>query len=260
MVSVERILANNSGPFTGTGTNTWLIDDASGEVAVIDPGPLDKAHETAIVERLGTRHAAAVIVTHTHPDHAPLANPLARELGVPALGYSSGPGFIPDERLHEGSVIEVGRARIRVIHTPGHSGDHLCFRVGDVLFSGDHIMGGSSVMVEEMGPYLRSLERLRGVGLRRIYPGHGEDMDRPDEVIDWYLAHRRQRHEEIYEAIVRGAGSVADIVTVVYAEVDPSLHPMAALSVEAHLGLLLAEGRIALQGETIVSRPPPQDQ
>jgi hydroxyacylglutathione hydrolase len=259
-VSIERILANNPGPFTGAGTNTWLLDDGSGEVAVIDPGPLDEAHEAAIVEKLGARRAAAVIVTHTHPDHAPLANPLARELGVPALGYSSGPGFVPDERLDEGSTVEVGLATIRVIHTPGHSGDHLCFRVGDVLFSGDHIMGGSSVMVEEMGSYLRSLERLHRTGLSRIYPGHGEAMDRPDEVIDWYLAHRRQRHEEIYEAIVRGAGSVADIVTVVYADVDPSLHPMAARSVEAHLGLLLDEGRIALHGETIVSTPPPQDQ
>jgi glyoxylase-like metal-dependent hydrolase (beta-lactamase superfamily II) len=111
-------------------------------------------------------------------------------------------------------------------------------------------------MVESMGPYLSSLERLADTGLERIYPGHGDEIDRPDEVIDWYLAHRRQRHEEICAAIAAGAGSVPDIVATVYMDVDPSLHPIAAMSVKAHLGLLLDEGRIALQGETIVSTPP----
>lgn len=252
---IERVLANNPGPFTGPGTNTWLLDDGSGTVAVIDPGPIDPHHGEAILARIGDRRVAFVLVTHTHSDHAPLANPLARDLEVPAAGYQPGPGFDPDFTLQEGSVVEVGSLPLQVIHTPGHSQDHLCFRVSDALFTGDHIMGGSSVMVEEMGPYLASLERLRGQGLTRIHPGHGEEIENPDEVIDWYLAHRRQRHAQVLEAVTRGRRSVAEIVESVYADTDPTLHSLAAVSVRAHLALLAEEGRIVLQDDRVLEIP-----
>lgn len=113
-------------------------------------------------------------------------------------------------------------------------------------------------MVEDMGSYLRSLEKLRGTGLALLHPGHGEEMDNPDEVIDWYLAHRRQRHEQIYEAIQGGAASIPEIVEVVYADVDSSLHPLAARSVQAHVTLLRDEDRIALRGDRLVVPPSPQ--
>lgn len=253
---IDRILANNPGPFTGLGTNTWLLDDGDGAVLVIDPGPIDHEHLEAIGRAVADRHVEKVLVTHTHSDHAPMANPLAADLGVPALGYAPGPEFQPDAVLADGESFGVGALTVHVIHTPGHSDDHLCFRVGNVLFSGDHIIGGSSVMVERMGPYLRSLERLRGTGLERILPGHGDEMDQPDEVIDWYVAHRRQRHEEIADAIDGGAASVDAILEIVYADVDVSLHPLAARSVLAHLSLLTDEGRIAFEGDRIVSEPP----
>ena len=226
---IERILANNPGPYTGPGTNTWLIGDETGRVAGSQP--------------------VGVIVTHTHPDHAPMANPLARELGVPAYGHAPGPSFEPDVVLADDSTVDIGDARLEVIHTPGHSDDHLCFRVGSVLFTGDHIMGGSSVMVEDMGSYLQSLRRLLGSGLTRLHPGHGEEMEDPDRVIEWYLAHRLQRHEQIYEAIRAGATSTPEIVEMVYADVDSALHPLGARSVEAHLVLLAEQGRIALSGD-----------
>ena len=251
---IERMLANNPGPFTGPGTNTWLVED-SGECVVIDPGPVDDLHRGRILERTVGRAPLGVLVTHTHSDHAPLANPLARELGVPAYGYAPGPDFDPDLRLGDGSIVDIGQTRLDVIHTPGHADDHLCFRLADVLFTGDHIMGGSSVMVEDMGSYLASLEKLRGTGLRRLNPGHGDEMDHPDEVIDWYLAHRRQRHEEILEAIRAGAGSTDEIVEVVYRDVDRALHPLAARSVEAHLVLLFEEGRIASSRHELVALP-----
>ncbi|HEU5113145.1 MAG TPA: MBL fold metallo-hydrolase [Acidimicrobiia bacterium] len=251
---IQRVLANNPGPFTGPGTNTWLVDDG-GECIVIDPGPVDDRHRDQILGQAAGLTPLGVLVTHTHADHAPLANPLARELGVPAYGYAPGPDFDPDLRLGEGSVVDIGPSSLEVIHTPGHAEDHLCFRLVDVLFTGDHIMGGSSVMVEDMGSYLASLEKLRGTGLSRLNPGHGEEMDHPDQVIDWYLAHRRQRHEEILEAIGGGAGSVDEIVEVVYHEVDRALHPLAARSVEAHLGLLFEEGRIASSGHELVALP-----
>lgn len=252
---IDRVLANNPGPFTGPGTNTWILDDGSGVAVVIDPGPVDSKHATAIFEQVGKRQVVAVLVTHTHSDHAPLANPLATELEVPAVGHARGPGFEPEVRLLDGARFDVGSLALDVVHTPGHSDDHLCFRAGNVLFTGDHIMGGSSVMVESMGPYLASLEKLRGTGLERLHPGHGDEMGDPDTVIDWYLAHRMQRHEEIYEAISAGADTVPEIVARVYAEVDPSLHPLAARSVDAHLTLLSDQGRIALRGDRVVAAP-----
>jgi glyoxylase-like metal-dependent hydrolase (beta-lactamase superfamily II) len=255
MIQIERILANNPGPYTGPGTNTWLADDGSGSVVVIDPGPVDPTHAAAIEARIGGRSTVAVIVTHTHVDHAPLANPLARDLGVPAMGHSPGPDFDPDLRLEEGGVVSFGEATLDVVHTPGHSDDHVCFRVGTALFSGDHIMGGSSVMVEAMGPYLASLEKLRGTGLNRLYPGHGPEMGDPDEVIDWYLAHRHQRHEQIFEAIRAGATDADSILEMVYSDVGSALHPLALRSIQAHLTLLTEQGRIALSGPDIIVAP-----
>lgn len=254
-MKIERVLANNPGPFTGPGTNTWLMSDDAGSVAIIDPGPVDDRHARAILEKVGSLRVAAVLVTHTHIDHAPLANPIARDLGVPAVGHAPGPGFEPDIRLLEGATFEVGETALRVIHTPGHSDDHLCFRAENALFTGDHIMGGSSVMVEAMGPYLASLRKLKGTGLERLHPGHGEEMDEPDSVIDWYLAHRLQRHEQIFEAIEAGAGSIPEIVENVYDDVDVSLHPLAARSVAAHVALLKDEERIALEDERLVLVP-----
>lgn len=255
---IDRVLANNPGPFTGPGTNTWVLDDGAGSVVVIDPGPVDSKHARSIVEVVGERMVEAVLVTHTHSDHAPLANPLARDLSVPAVGHSPGPHFAPDVRLLDGASFEVGELDLIVVHTPGHSDDHLCFRAGDVLFTGDHIMGGSSVMVERMGPYLKSLRRLKGIGLERLMPGHGDEMEDPDSVVDWYIAHRLQRHEQIYNAIKEGVSSVDEIVEVVYADVDRSLHPLAARSVIAHVTLLTEQGRIALEGDRLIVTPDAQ--
>jgi len=254
-MNIERVLANNPGPFTGPGTNTWVLDDGQGRVVIIDPGPVDTRHAKAIVEAIEGREVQSVLVTHTHSDHAPLANPLARDLGVPAVGHAPGPNFEPDIRLLDGARLDVGSLELRVIQTPGHADDHLCFRAGNALFTGDHIMGGSSVMVEDMGSYLTSLEKLRGTGLERLHPGHGDEMGDPDSVIDWYLAHRMQRHEEILAAISSGADTVPDIVAVVYADVHPSLHPLAARSVQAHVTLLSDQGRIALAGDRVVAVP-----
>lgn len=251
-MKIDRVLANNPGPFTGPGTNTWLLDDGSGRVVIIDPGPVDTKHANAILEAVGDRTVDQVLVTHTHSDHAPLANPLARDLGVPAVGYAPGPNFDPEIRLLDGARFAVGSLQVEVVHTPGHSDDHLCFRVGNVLFTGDHIMGGSSVMVEKMGLYLASLEKLKGTGLATLHPGHGETMDDPDAVIDWYVAHRLQRHEEVFDAIARGADNVPGIVEEVYADVDRSLHPLAARSVDAHVTLLIDQERITLQGDRLV--------
>ncbi|HEY5650709.1 MAG TPA: MBL fold metallo-hydrolase [Acidimicrobiia bacterium] len=245
---VERVLAPNPGPYTGPGTNTWVVGDDERAV-VLDPGPVVSAHADAILGMVGTRAVSSVIVTHTHLDHAPLANPLARDLDVPAIGYAHGPEFDPDVMVQDGSVITVAAADLIVVHTPGHSEDHLCFRLGDDLFTGDHIMGGSSVMVEDMGPYLASLERLHHTGLTRLYPGHGDVMDDPDAVISWYLSHRLERERQILAAIAGGAAAIGEIVETVYADVDTALYPLAARSVVAHLKKLGEEGRVVRSGD-----------
>ncbi len=246
-MKVERILAPNPGPFTGPGTNTYLLD-VGGLVVVIDPGPVDASHRRAILEEVADRPVAAVVVTHTHPDHAPLANPLAAELSCPAYGYGPGPDFHPDVVLVDGAAIPLGDEELTAVHTPGHADDHVCLRLGGVLFTGDHIMGGSSVMVEDLGAYLQSLRRLQQMKLHRLYPGHGPEIDRPQEVISWYLAHRRQREEEVVAAIDAGARTLGEVVEVVYADVDRSLWPLAARSVRAHLRKLADEGRVVFGG------------
>lgn len=242
-MKVQRILAPNPGPYTGAGTNTYIVDGGSA-VAILDPGPVIPEHEAAILSAVERRTVGAVVVTHTHPDHAPLANPLGRALGVPVYGHAPGPEFDPDVRLVDGSVVTVGDTDLTVVHTPGHSDDHLCFRSGDRLFTGDHIMGGSSVMIEDLAAYLASLERLQRMKLERLYPGHGPEMDRPAEVISWYLEHRREREREVIAALEAGMATLGELVESIYRDVDTSLHPLAARSVAAHLRKLSAEGRV----------------
>ena len=244
---VSRILAPNPGLFTGPGTNTYLVEDG-GEALVLDPGPIEDSHRRAILEACENLTVRGVIVTHTHPDHAPLANPLARHLEVPALGYEAGPEFRPDVRLADGETIEVGAVTLQAIHTPGHSDDHLCFLSGDVLFTGDHIMGGSSVLITDAMSYMKSLKRLVDLSLRRLYPGHGPEIRQPADAISWYIAHRRQREQQIREAVVAGCRTVGEIVESVYQDVKPTLHDLAVYSVVAHLEKLAAEGVVLFGG------------
>jgi glyoxylase-like metal-dependent hydrolase (beta-lactamase superfamily II) len=221
-------------------------------LVLIDPGPPLASHHEAIVRAVGERQVAAVFVTHTHPDHAPLANPIARHFEVPAYGWEPGPDFNPDLLVVDRQVIDLGEPW-EVIHTPGHSADHICLRVGAALFSGDHVVGGSSVMVEEMSDYFESLRKIERLELERIYPGHGPEIDTPGPVISWYLAHRMQREQEILAAVATGARNVDEIVEVVYRDVDRALFPLARQSVTAHVGKLKREGRLD-QGFPLESR------
>lgn len=240
---IERILAPNPGPFTGPGTNTYLID-SDGEVLIIDPGPLDRSHEAAIKLALGTLLPIGVVVTHTHEDHAPLANPLAAELGVPVYGFAPGPGFKPDLLLADQDRVTLGTEDLQAVHTPGHSQDHLCYLAGRDLFTGDHIMGGSSVVVEDMAAYLDSLRRLQAMPLDHLYPGHGLVMDDPAGIVNGYIEHRLEREQQVLSALETGAATVVEIVQTVYSDVDPALHPLAAMSVRAHIDKLVDDGLV----------------
>jgi hydroxyacylglutathione hydrolase len=242
-VTVERVLAPNPGIYTGPGTNTYLVGDR-GEVVILDPGPIIDSHLLAILDTVGGRTVTAVIATHTHSDHAPLAKPLAQRLGVPVLGNRPGPGFDPDIRLSDGSEVAVGGMSLTAVHTPGHTGDHLCFRLAGRLFTGDHIMGGSSVIMEDASAYLDSLYRVQDLGVDSIEPGHGDSMDDAGAVIEHYIEHRLAREREILNVIGAGATTVSDIVDAVYAFVPTGLRQAAIHQVIVQLSKLTADGKV----------------
>ena len=240
---VDRVLAPNPSLFTGPGTNTWIVASLA-QAVVIDPGPDLPGHVAAIRAALADLEPVAVLVTHTHPDHAPAANPLAGSLGVPTIGSAAGPRFRPDRRIADGDSVAFGEAQALVVSTPGHTPDSTSYRVGDALFTGDHIMGGSTVIVEDMSDYLASLRVLAGTGLRVIYPGHGPVIDDPDATIADYLAHRLAREAQVLAAVEAGSATLGQVVEAVYVDVDPALYGAAALSVNAHLRKLHRDGSV----------------
>jgi len=245
VIEIVRALAPNPGPFTGSGTNTYLVGDGR-NVVVIDPGPVIESHADAVVAALGDAEPRAVVVTHTHPDHAPAANPLAQRLGVPAMGHSPGPEFSPDVTLGDGDNVNARTFSLVAVHTPGHTADHLCYLVGGALFTGDHIMGGSTVVIEDAAAYMRSLRRVLELAPARLLPGHGDELLDAVTAVQEYIAHREARERQILAAVERGAHTLTGITAVVYAGIEPTLRPAARRQVAVQLEKLAAEGRVRL--------------
>jgi glyoxylase-like metal-dependent hydrolase (beta-lactamase superfamily II) len=249
---VRRIVAPNPGAMTGPGTNTYLV--GIDEVAVIDPGPDDAGHLEAVAGCGGDR-IRWILATHTHSDHSPGVAALAERTGAEVLAFCSRDGLEVDHELADGDTVEGTEFRITALHTPGHASNHLCFVLDQerLLFSGDHIMSGSTVVIAppdgDMAAYFEQLERLKGMRLRAIAPGHGELIDDPAAKIDEYLTHRRAREESIHEALLAaGSATVEELVAAVYTDVNPAMHGVARYSVWAHLRKLAAEGRAAGDG------------
>jgi glyoxylase-like metal-dependent hydrolase (beta-lactamase superfamily II) len=247
---VRRILAPNPGLMTGPGTNTYLV--GIDEIVVVDPGPDDEAHLDAIAGCGGDR-VRWIVCTHTHPDHSPGAAGLRERTGAEVLAFDSRDGLEVDGRLADGDVIEATEFVLRAVHTPGHASNHLCFLLEQerMLFSGDHIMDGSTVVISppdgDMGEYLASLERLRSLRprLRSIAPAHGHLIEDPQAKIAEYVEHRLEREAQVLGGLAsRGTATAAELVADIYTEVPEVLHPMAARSVWAHLRKLAAEGRV----------------
>ena len=240
---IRKILAPNPSLYTGSGTNTYLVSDGL-EVVIVDPGPVITSHELEIMAAIEGQMPVAVVATHTHPDHAPIANPLGRRLGVPVYGYQSGPEFVPDVRLADGQELTFGQNRLTAVHTPGHTPDHLCFRIGDTLLTGDHIMGGSTVIIEDAAAYLNSLYLVRDLGVERLEPGHGEAIGDAGQAISQYIDHRREREVQIVDAIKNGAGTIGEIVDVVYAGLPAGLRPAAVQQVVVQMKKLFDESAV----------------
>jgi len=247
---VRRLTCPNPGVMTGPGTNTYLI--GTERVVVIDPGPNDAAHLEAIVAAAGDT-IRWIVVTHTHPDHSPGAEPLRARLRpeVEVLGFAERDGFVPDAEIGDGHVIDGGDFSLRAVHTPGHAGNHLCYLLEDegMLFSGDHIMNGSTVVIGppdgDMAAYLRSLERVRGLGAASIAPAHGKVVQDPIAKIDEYVQHRLAREEKVVKALAAAPApaTLDELVPVVYADVDEARFPIARRSLWAHLRKLVEDGR-----------------
>ncbi len=249
---VRRIVAPNPGVMTGPGTNTYLV--GIDEVAVIDPGPADDSHLEAIVGCGGDR-IRWILCTHTHPDHAPGAAGLRERTGAEVMAFDSRDGLEIDRALRDGEVLEATEFRLTALHTPGHASNHLCYLLEEeaLLFSGDHVMNGSTVVIAppdgDMAAYLRELERLRKMRLRGIAPGHGEVIAEPKVVLDQYLTHRHARETAIAAALVgRGSATIEELVKDVYVDVPEALHPIAQFSVWAHLEKLAGEGHASGAG------------
>ena len=250
---VTRVLGPNPSPMTLDGTNTYVVGaPGSGQAVVVDPGPDDAAHLSAVEQVLAARDArcVAVLVTHHHVDHAEAAQPWGRRFDAPvaaASGAVAGPG---GRLLEAGERLELAGTSIDVVPTPGHTADHLAFRLesGAVLV-GDHVLGrGTSVVTHPEGDvvaYLESLRRVHDLGPAALYCGHGPELtEDPGAVLDFYLAHRAYREHQLLTALERGPATVDELVAVVYAEVPRHLWPAAAQSTRATLVKLRAEGRI----------------
>jgi glyoxylase-like metal-dependent hydrolase (beta-lactamase superfamily II) len=245
---VRRVLAPNPGLMTGPGTNTYLV--GGDEVAVVDPGPDDSEQHLDRVAEAGAGRIRWILVTHTHPDHAPGAAGLKARTGAQVLGFDERDGFVPDTAIGDGWALETTAFRLEAVYTPGHASNHLCYRLDQerLLFSGDHIMSGSTVVIAppdgDMAAYMRALERVRRLDIEGVAPGHGPFVDDPRAVIDQYVEHRRAREAAI-DAALRAAGTarIPELVEAVYTDVPDVLHPLARWSVWAHLRKLRDEGR-----------------
>jgi glyoxylase-like metal-dependent hydrolase (beta-lactamase superfamily II) len=248
---VRRVLAPNPNIMTGPGTNTYLI--GTDEIAVIDPGPDDHEEHLDAVAAAGDGHIRWILVTHTHPDHSPGAKGLKERTGAEVLGFDERDGFVPDRAIGDGAIIGdgAGRFRLRAVHTPGHASNHLCYVLDgeQVLFSGDHIMSGSTVVIGppdgDMATYLKSLALVADLDVTEVFPGHGDVIADAKGKVDEYVAHRLAREAAVADLLVRSPDplSVEDLVAAIYVDVKPELHPIAQFSVWAHLRKLAADGR-----------------
>jgi glyoxylase-like metal-dependent hydrolase (beta-lactamase superfamily II) len=248
VLAVRRVLAPNPGPFTLEGTNTWIVGERPS--LVVDPGPDDPAHLEAVARAAGP--AAAVLLTHHHPDHAPGAASLAAGLGVPILTLVPLAGERP---LDDGERIEAGGGWLRAIPTPGHTPDHVAFHDPNAgsLFTGDAVLGRGTSVIDppegDLAVYLRSLDRMLRLRPRVLYPGHGPVVSDGAEKLREYLAHREHRDRQVLLALAAaGPSRPEDLVPRIYAGYPRELYPAASRSVLAHLIKLEREGRVAATG------------
>lgn len=252
---VRRIVAPNPGPFTGPGTNTYLV--GIDEVAVIDPGPDDAGHIDAIIGASMKERVRWVLLTHFHPDHIPGTVRLVEATGAEVLAATrkvpKDSGVVVDRVIGEGDVVEGTEFGLETLATPGHAPEHLCFLLEEerVLFTGDNVLGGMYSVINpsrggDMAVYLATLERLEKLRLSRLCPAHGDVIDEPKVVLRDYVEHRRAREAQVLRLVKKQPAKVADLVAQIYGDTDlaPELVDAAGWQVLAHLQKLKRAGKV----------------
>lgn len=247
---VWRVVANNPGPMTYHGTNTYLIEADDG-VTVLDPGPDDAAHVAAVCAAGGGR-IRRIVLSHGHRDHVGATAALRAATGVPVFGFqpSLQPDVPIDHALDEGGAV----AGLSVLHTPGHAPDHLCFARGDgALFSADHVMTWSTSVVSppsgDMAAYLANLRRLVPRNDRWLLPGHGPLLERPAAFVRALVVHRLQREGAILAALGSEPVTVSALAQRIYRGISPRLAVAAERNLLGHLIKLEREARVRREGE-----------
>lgn len=255
------IRADNPSPMTGDGTNTYILGDS--KLCIIDPGPDNSGHLERVLSAIGQRHVTCILVTHSHNDHSLLAPALSNATGAPVLAYgdsaagrskemcalaergAAGGGegvdkrFQPDRCLDDGTTIDFGDGQIIAHWTPGHMANHICYQWGDMIFTGDHVMGWAPSLVSppdgDMSAYMRSLQKLAVLDAKIFHSGHGAPIADPAARITELLDHRRRREGAILDALRDGPLTIDELTTKVYTDLGPSLRKAAARNVFAHL-------------------------
>ena len=269
---VRRVIANNGGPFTFTGTCTYLVGRE--DVTIIDPGPLDPRHRDSLLAALGAARVKTILVTHTHKDHAPGAASLKQLTGAPivgcapphparmasaaeaqALDAAHDRSYTPDTILGEGDTVEGPDYSLVAVGTPGHTMNHLAFALPQerALFSGDHVMAWSTTVIAPpdgtMRAYMQSLEKLQKRDDTIYWPGHGGPVHNPQRFVRALAHHRRQREHSILGRLATGDQTVDRLVRALYEGLAPALRNAAGRSVLAHLEDLMARGLACSDGE-----------
>jgi len=259
---VRRITAPNPGPMTGPGTNTFLI--GKNDITVVDPGPLIDSHIEAILSA-GDGKIKRIVVTHTHPDHSPAAKPLALATGAELIGsviHDDGhqdTSFEPTMTLKHCENVDVtnNEYNLKALHTPGHVGNHFCLWLEEekMLFTGDHIMQGTTVVIippsGDMADYIRSLKLLLEYDIDLLAPAHGHLMASAHAVVQEIINHRLGREEKVVAALKQFPNTSLDqLMEAVYADVDKRLFHIAKLSLWAHLLKLEKDKRAVKHAES----------
>ena len=269
---VRRLLAPNPSPMTHWGTNTYIVGE--GRVAVIDPGPSDPGHLAAILDALDPGETVShILVTHSHLDHSPLSAPLSAATGAPVLAFGDSmagrtavmndlareglagggegvdPSFAPNEIIPDGSDIHGADWTLSAIWTPGHFGNHLSFAMGNVVFTGDHIMEWSTSLVSppdgDLTAFMASTEKLIARSDRVYYPGHGDPVHAPADRAKWLLNHRKAREASILDALLDGPASIPALTARIYTDIPTAMLPVAQRNVFAHLIDLVHHSRVS---------------
>lgn len=272
---IRCVLAPNPSPMTHWGTNTFLL--GTDPIVIVDPGPDDDTHFANLLHAIGAARIEAILITHSHLDHSPLAPRLSAHYDAPVLAYGNsfsgraphmdalakgaeiggGEGvdqtFQPDDTLTDGQTLTFAAGQIEALWTPGHFGNHMCFAMGDVLFTGDLVMGWASSLVSppdgDLSHFMASCERLTNRRDTLYLPGHGALIIDPQDRVQWLLSHRRMRETQILNALASNPGTARQIAERIYTDTPERLMPAAARNVLAHLIDLWCRGIATCTGK-----------